>query len=117
MKARTNKAQQRKQEQARLAEEKKTEITKDLADRIAVTQLVEKVVYLLAQNTFLKPGQTDLLKAQQFECALRLLNLEHYEDVVQERVHLDLCSNLRCPHPEVDPKSAKQQLSWQFEPK
>lgn len=41
--------------------------------------------------------------------------MEHYEDIVQERVHLDLCSNLRCIHPEVEPASAKAQLSRQFE--
>jgi hypothetical protein len=64
MKKKTNRTQTKKQEQARQAEQKKSEITKDLADRVAITALVEKVVYLLAQNNFLKPGQSDPGRAE-----------------------------------------------------
>ena len=76
------KAAQKKQEQARQADEKKQEITKDLVDRIAVTQVIEKVVYLLAYNKFLVAGSTDSVRSSQFECALRLLNREHFEDIL-----------------------------------
>lgn len=48
MKKKTNRAETKRQEQERLAQQKKSEITKDLSDRMAVTALVERVVYLLA---------------------------------------------------------------------
>jgi hypothetical protein len=50
---------------------------------------------MLANTKFLKPGP-DKHKLEQFECALRLLNTEHFEDIIQERIQNDLCSNLRC---------------------
>lgn len=37
--------------------------------------------------------------------------MQHFEDILQERVHNDLCCNLRCMHPQVDPLSAKTQVS------
>lgn len=65
---------------------------------------------MLANTKFLRPGP-DQHKLEQFECALRLLNTEHLEDIIQERIQCDLCSNLRCLTPNIDPSVVKVQLS------
>jgi hypothetical protein len=78
---------------------------------MVLSQVVEKVAYLLCKDDYLEPSSKDDKRREYFECALRLLNRQQLDDVLQERVQKDLCCNLRCVHPTVSAESAKMQLS------
>eukprot|EP00347_Sterkiella_histriomuscorum_P007936 403346997 len=85
--------EERKQ-QARQERTLKKEVTADLHLAYLRDKLIYYVQQLLMFNQF--DFESNAVEREEYQAAVSIINLEQFEEVIEERVSLALCSNLQC---------------------